>query len=611
LAKSVSDHHLPQPPGTTKTDIFGERSRRLLGRYGLAFVAPQWRGIVLALILTAGLAAATGGYPLIIKFSFDSLLSKEANVLLLVLTAVLAITILRSVFLYLQAVQSNRVILRIATNLQKRAFAQLMQSDFADLAGQPPGQRLSRLTNDIASIQTATQAALNTAIRDTLSIAVLIATMIYLDWVMSFIVLCIYPLAAWPIARISTRLRKVARQTQSGLGDLTSLLTEYLSAARLIKTFRLERYATERVSTSFEDVFKLRLKALRSRARLDPTLEALGGIAVAGVIALAFWRVSRGNATVGDFMGFVSALLMAAQPIRGLGSLTARIQEGLAAGERIYEILDTPPRIVDRAGAAPLVLTEGRITFEDVSFAYGGPGLGHAIRNLSLDVPGGRTVALVGRSGAGKSTLINLIPRLFDVSTGRLAIDGQDIRDVTLASLRDAIAIVSQEVTLFDDTIRANIALGRPGATIEDIEAAARDAAAHDFIVDQPNGYDTTVGDSGMKLSGGQRQRVSLARAILKNAPILLLDEATSALDTQSERLVQEALARFTSNRTTFVIAHRLSTVQNADMICVMEDGRIIEQGNHAALLAKSGAYAELCSSQLLATTANGNADLA
>jgi len=608
LAKPASNEPATTRPAKTKADVFGHESRRLLSRYGREYVAPLWREITVALALTACLAAATGGYPLIIKYSFDSLLDKQSGALLLVLAAVLAVTMLRSLFLYLQTVQSNRVILRIATNVQKRAFARLMAFDFAHLTAEPPGQRLSRLTNDILAIQTATQATLNTAIRDTLSIAVLVGTMIYLDWVMSVIVLCIYPLAALPIASISTRLRKVSRQTQSGLGDLTTLLTEYLSAARLIKTYRLERYATDRVGDSFENVYKLRHKALRNRARLDPTLEALGGIAVAGVIALAFWRISHGNASVGDFMGFVSALLMAAQPIRGLGSLTARVQEGLAAGERVYEIFDQHPRIVDRPGAAPLTLAEGRITFENVSFAYDAQGQGHAVKNLSLDAPGGATVALVGRSGAGKSTLINLIPRLFDVSAGRLMIDGQDVRDVTLSSLRDAIAIVSQDVTLFDDTIRANIALGRAGATGEEIEAAANAAAAHEFIVAQPDGYDTVVGASGMRLSGGQRQRISLARAMLKNAPILLLDEATSALDTQSERLVQAALARFTTNRTTFVIAHRLSTVQNADLICVMEDGRIIEQGGHATLLAKGGSYADLCSSQLIATATNGNA---
>ncbi len=424
--------------------------------------------------------------------------------------------------------------------------------------------------------------------------------MIYLDWVMSVIVLCVYPIAAIPVAMLSTKLRRVAKQTQNELGGMTSLLTEKLSAARLIKSFRLEDYASGRLNTSFEQVYKLRMKAVKNRARIDPLLEALGGIAVAGVIGFAYWRIANGISTVGDFMGFITALLMASQPIRALGNLSGRINEGLAAAESFYGLIDERPLIVDRPGARPLALADAAIRFEDVGFAYDRHGI-QAISNFTLDVPGGRTVALVGRSGAGKSTVLNLVPRLFDVDQGRISIDGQDIRDVTLASLRDAISIVSQDVTLFDDTIGGNIALGRLGASQADIRAAAEAAAADDFIMAQPQGYATELGDRGLRLSGGQRQRLALARAILKDAPILLLDEATSALDTESERLVQDALARFTRNRTTLVIAHRLSTVQNADLICVMDDGTIVEMGTHLQLLAADGHYARLVRSQALA----------
>jgi ATP-binding cassette, subfamily B, bacterial MsbA len=322
---------------------------------------------------------------------------------------------------------------------------------------------------------------------------------------------------------------------------------------------------------------------------------------VAGVIGFAYWRIASGISTVGDFMGFITALLMASQPIRALGSLSGRINEGLAAAESYYELVDEKPQIVDKPGAKPLAISSATIRFEDVGFAYAGSGGVQAIGNFTLAVPGGSTVALVGRSGAGKSTVLNLVPRLFDVDRGRITVDGQDIRDVTLGSLRSAISIVSQDVTLFDDTIGANIALGRLGAAQPAITAAADAAAAHEFILAQPQGYATEIGDRGLRLSGGQRQRIALARAILKDAPILLLDEATSALDTESERLVQEALARFTKNRTTLVIAHRLSTVQNADLICVMDDGAIVETGTHRDLLAADGYYARLVRSQALA----------
>jgi subfamily B ATP-binding cassette protein MsbA len=588
---------------------WSDQGRGILRRFTRDWIVPRWRMIVLSLCLTGGVAAATSGYPIIIKHSFDSLRQPGADAvgaLPWVLMAIVGITAARGVFMYLHQTTATRVVTRMVTDLQHAAFAHLMGADYARLTRETTGRLVARLTSDLTTINNAAQAALVSLVRDVLTVVAMVAVMLYYDWAMTLVVLCGGPLAVLPLRHLGLRLKSLARRTQNEIGSMTSRLTETFSGARLIKAFRLEPYAVRRLDENFEQVFRLRQKSVRARAATLSLLEVLGGIAVASTIAFAYWRISTGINTEGDFVAYVACLLIASQSLRSFGNISNSTSEGLAAAERVYELLDEKPAIVDKPGAPALAVTAGAIEFDNVSFAYAADARAPAVKGFSLTVPGGAMVALVGRSGAGKSTIINLVPRLFDVSAGRILIDGQDIRDVSIAGLRDAIAIVSQEITLFDDTIHANIALGRLGASEADIVAAAKAAAAHDFITAQPDGYDTVIGEGGLRLSGGQRQRLALARAILKNAPILLLDEATSALDTESEGLVQAALARFTRNRTTLVIAHRLSTVQRASLICLMDEGRLAEVGTHAELLARNGIYARLCRSQSLLDLGDG-----
>jgi subfamily B ATP-binding cassette protein MsbA len=416
--------------------------------------------------------------------------------------------------------------------------------------------------------------------------------------VLSVIAAALYPLAALPIARLGKRIRKASGGMQEQMGATAALLNESFAQARTVRAYRLEASETRRAHEAFGGLYKALMHMTVGRARVDPVLEVLGGAAVAAVIGFAGWKAALGLGSVGNFTGFLAALLIASRPLRALGSLNAALQEGMAGLIRVFRVVDEPPGIADN-GSQTLPAGHGRLEFSQVGFIY--PDGRRGLDSLSFVAEPGLTVALVGPSGAGKSTALALIPRLYDPTTGAVRIDGADLRRVTLTSLRDAIAYVGQDTLLFDDTIAANIRMGRPGATDAEMRAAAEAAAADLFIAGLPDGYETRVGPSGGRLSGGQRQRVALARALLRNPRILLLDEATSALDAESESLVQAALTTLRHGRTTIVVAHRLSTVRDADLVIAMADGKVIEQGTHASLLAAEGLYARLVKTQAFA----------
>lgn len=558
----------------------------------------HWRILAAVLLCIVLVAGATGLYPVLIKHAFDAFANRDSQVILYAPLFVIAVTSVRGFALLAQTVLTNRVVTQVEADMQTSLYAHLIDADLAQLEEDSPAALTQRFTTDFAFIREALTRISTVLLRDIAQIIALVVAMLWIDPVLTIAAAVVAPFAAIPIGRIGKKLRHVANSTQEQIGAMAGLVSESLDGARVAKTFRLEGYLKQRAWKAFDDVRRLKMKAANARGRLDPLLEVGGGVAVAGVLVLIGMRISGGESTVGEFTGFVTALLLAAQPMRSIGNLNAIVQEAMAALTRYYRVMDRAPTIVDSPAAKMLTVTQGELVFDHVSFSYGGDA--RALEDVCLRVPPGAVTALVGRSGSGKSTLLALVPRLYDVAAGAVRIDGMDVRDVTLDSLRRQISVVSQDVILFDDTVRANIAFGRPDASREEIEAAAKAAAAHQFITRLPEGYDTRVGHGGSRLSGGERQRVSLARAILRDAPILLLDEATSALDAESEQMVQTALARLMKGRTTLVIAHRLATVKNADQIVVMDQGRIVETGAHATLLEGDGLYARLSRMQLV-----------
>jgi subfamily B ATP-binding cassette protein MsbA len=571
----------------------GGRSAALIWRLARDFMRPHVPRILFAFLLMGLAAGSTAGRAWLMEPVLDRIfVAREGSLLLLIAGGALALALVKGLADYGETVLMTRVGQRVIADVQIALFARLMRADLAYFHAHPSGTLISRFTSDAALLRSAAANVLAGIGKDAVTIVFLLGVMFYQDWVLALVSFFVFPLAIRPIVAIGRRIRHVTANAQAEIGQFTTLLSQTFQGARHVKAYGMEEYEERRAAGLIERLFALIDRGTRTRSRASPMMEALGGTAIALVILYGGHQVISGARTPGALFSFITALLLAYQPLKSLANLNASLQEGLAAAQRIFEVLDVEPRIRDMPGSRPLQIAGGEIRFDNVRFGYR-PGT-TAIDGLSLTIPAGHTVALVGPSGAGKSTILNLIPRFFDIDSGSIAIDGQDVRAVTIASLRGAIALVAQEVSLFDDTVRANIAYGRFGASAGEIEEAARAAAADGFIGELPQGYDTVVGEHGVRLSGGQRQRIAIARAMLKDAPILLLDEATSALDSESERQVQRALNALIRGRTTLVIAHRLSTIQGADLICLVDRGHIVETGRHSELLAGGGLYARL-----------------
>ncbi len=589
-AKLTNDTAMQQNTDTTAM------LKRLIGAYLLPHKM-SLVGAIFFMIITAAMTAALAG--LMQPVLDDVLVGAKKNMIFPVGGAVFVTFLLRGGATYAHTLIMTKIGQTIVADLQKDLFSHFMGLDLGFFHANPSGQLISRVINDVAVVRLAIAETFLGVGKSLLTLVFLIGVMIYQDWQLTMAALLVAPIIIFTVTRIGKRLRMVSRAVQNEMASLADRLSQIFQGIRQVKAYGMEQPEATRAGGVIDRVKKLNIKAVQIGQLSTPINELLIGLVASTIIIYGGFQVAGGVMTAGQLVAFLTAFTMAYEPTKKLARMNNNIQTGLGAAERIFDMLDTQPRIIDAPNAAKLTLKAAPIiSFKDVTFKYKGE-IDAALNGISFTAPAGKVTALVGVSGGGKSTIINLIPRFYDVTHGAVFVGDNDIRDTTCASLRGAIALVSQDITIFDDTIAANIAYGRDNATMEDITRAATLAAADDFIRAMPKGYKTSVGEDGVKLSGGQRQRIAIARALLHNAPILLLDEATSALDNESEKSVQAALKELEKGRTTIVIAHRLSTVRDADQIIVLDNGEILERGTHDDLMVKNGHYARMVAAGL------------
>jgi len=572
-------------------------NRTLAYRVVRTYLAPRWRGLTVSVLAAAVVAVLSAELIRILEPAINDLLvNHKPGTLTTIPLMIAAMALGRGIAQVIQASVVNRIGNGIVGQVQGQLFGKLVRADLARLRTEHSGAYVSSVLYDAGLIREAATNGIVNYTQHFLTVIGAVTVMVSNDPLLSVAVLVVAPLVGLIMRRFSRKTTKAAKGAMQETSALSTAIMESLDGIKIVKIENREAYEEARVNEVIDRRQRHLIKGANARATAAPATETLMTLVTAGVLAYAGWRSLSGHMNVGAFVAFLAALGMASQSMRQLANLQTVMAEGLIAARRLFAALDVEAEVRDVPGAKELPAGKTTLRFEDVSFTYGGeePVLDH----VTLEARRGETVALVGPSGGGKSTILNLIPRFYDVTGGRVTIDGVDVREVTLSSLRHRIALVTQEPFLFDDTIHANIAYARPDASQEDIEEAAKQAAAHDFVSELPNGYETLVGEAGARLSGGQRQRIAIARAFLKDAPILLLDEATSALDTESEAQVQAALERLMAGRTTILIAHRLSTVRHADRIYVIDRGKVVETGSHASLVRKRGLYARLAQAQ-------------